>query len=169
MSQLLNSVRESLRLQRYAMATEKAYIYWIKRYIYFYNKQHPNLLNDEHIKYFLTYLADQENVAANTQNQALCALVYLYRHVLQIELADFSGFGFSKRAQRIPVVFTHHEAMSVITQLSGDAHLATLLMYGAGLRVSEVINLRVKDVEFEQRRLIVKQSHQQMDTHRIEL
>jgi integron integrase len=163
MSQLLNQVHEAMRLKHYARSTEKNYIHWIVRYIRFHNLQHPATLGQEHIKSFLSYLANTENVAASTQNQALCAIVFLYKQILHIKLGDFSDFSYASRPKVIPTVFTHQEAMRVIDQLEGDAKLASLLMYGAGLRISEVVHLRIKDVEFNLKQLIIHQSKNNKD------
>ena len=153
---LLDLVRDAIRLKHYSIRTERTYIDWIRRYIYFHNKQHPKDLQERHISRFLTYLAVDRKVAASTQNQALCALVFLYREVLKIQLGEFGEIAWAKKPIKLPVVFTREEVKQVLLQLTGANWLMGQLLYGAGLRVFECVRLRVKDVDFGYGQIVVR-------------
>ncbi len=153
---LLDQVREAIRLKHYSIRTEQAYVDWIKRYIYFHEKKHPADLDENHITSFLTYLAVQKKVASSTQNQALCALVFLYREVIKKELSQFENLVFAKRPTKLPVVFTRDEVRSILLQLEGPTWIMGQLLYGAGLRLMECIRLRVKDVDFGYKQIVVR-------------
>lgn len=153
---LLDQVRNAIRVRHYSIRTEEAYVQWIKRYIYFHEKRHPRVLNAKHVAAFLSHLAVERQVAASTQNQALCALVFLYRHVLQKDLGKFEGIVFAKRRRKLPEVFSRDEVEKVMANLSGIPWLMAALMYGAGLRLMECVRLRVADLDFGNRRLIVR-------------
>ena len=153
---LLDQVRLILRTKHYSLRTEESYINWIKRFIIFHNKMHPRTMGEEEINRFLTHLAVKEHLSASTQNQALCAIVFLYKHVLQKDLGDFGEIIWSKKSKKLPVVFSHKEAKAVIDQLSGIHWLMAMLLYGAGLRLSECLELRVKDVDFGYNQIIVR-------------
>jgi len=153
---LLDQVRAAIRVRHYSIRTEEAYVQWIKRYIYFHGKQHPRDLHESHVTAFLTHLATERNVAASTQNQALCAIVFLYRHVLKRELGSFEGLIFAKRPKKMPEVFTRKEVQSVLAQLNGMPWLMASLMYGAGLRLMECVRLRVGDTDFGNHRLMIR-------------
>ena len=155
---LLDQVRNTLRTKHYSMKTEQAYVHWIKRYILFHNKRHPKDMGEKEINQFLTHLAVKEKVAASTQNQALCAIVFLYKHVLKIELGDFGNVTWAKKQEREPVVFTQKEVKAVINQLSGMNWIMANLLYGAGLRLGECLQLRVKDIDFEYNQITVRDS-----------
>jgi site-specific recombinase XerD len=118
---LMDRVRDKIRLLHYSKRTEEAYTHWILRFILFHGKRHPQKMAEQEIKQFLTHLAVKEQVAASTQNQALCALVFLYKHVLNIEIGDFSDFLWAKRPKRMPVVFTKEESTAVLNRLSGGS------------------------------------------------
>jgi len=134
---LLDQVREAIRLKHYSIRTEEAYVSWIKRYILFHNKRHPNEMGRAEIEAFLTHLAVNKNVAASTQNQALSALLFLYREVLRKDL-DFPIDSIrAKRPKRLPTVMTKEEAFKVIGCLSGTHQLVAKLLYGSGLRCSK--------------------------------
>lgn len=152
---LIDQVRYALRTRHYSFKTEKAYIDWIKKYIFFHNKQHPLELGERHINRFLTHLAVQKKVAASTQNQALCALVFLYKPVLGKELGDFGTLIWAKKPQRLPVVLTKSEVKSILDNLYGPPWLLANLLYGAGLRLNECPRLRVKDIDFGYRQINV--------------
>ena len=141
---LLDQVRNAIRLRHYSPKTEDAYVYWIRQYIFFHNKQHPVNLSEQHIGEFLTHLAVNKKFAAATQAQALNALVFLYRHVLKIELGKIDEIRWSRKAKRLPVVFTRSETVKVLEHLDGTAWLMTSLLYGGGLRLMECLRLRVK-------------------------
>ncbi|MGQ9585800.1 MAG: integron integrase [Anaerolineae bacterium] len=152
---LLDQVRDALRLKHYAYRTEQAYVAWIKRYILFYDKRHPAEMGTAEVEAFLTHLAVKEHVAASTQNQALSALLFLYREVLHQELGPVDALR-AKRPKRLPTVLTKDETLRLIGCLSGTHQLMAKLIYGSGIRLMECLRLRVKDLEFEQRALIVR-------------
>jgi integron integrase len=153
---LLDQVRDAIRLKHYSYKTEETYVQWIRRYILFHNKRHPQDMGVPEIEAFLTHLATVENVAASTQNQAFCALLFLYRHVLQIPLDDPIDALRARRSGYLPTVLTPEEAQTVIQQMSGVYRLLTLLLYGSGLRLREVLQLRIKDIDFTQHQLIIR-------------
>jgi integron integrase len=153
---LLDQVRDSIRRKHYSIRTEQSYIDWIKRFIYFHDKQHPRDLNESHITEFLNFLAVQKKVASSTQNQALCALVFLYREVIKKDLAQFEDLVHAKRPGRLPVVFTADEIRTILLQLDGVNWIMGQLLYGAGLRVMECVRLRVKDVDFGYKQIVVR-------------
>jgi len=153
---LLDQLRESIRIKHYSYRTEQAYVQWVKRFILFHNKQHPGEMGEKEITQFLSHLAVDRNVSASTQNQALCAIVYLYKHVLHKALGEFSSIQWAKRARRIPVVFTKNEVQRVLAELSGVYKLMATLLYGAGLRLTECLQLRVKDIDFEICQILVR-------------
>lgn len=153
---LIEQVRNVIRCKHYSIRTEQSYIDWIKRYIYYHDKKHPKDLGAEHIGAFLSHLAMERNVAASTQNQALCAIVFLYKEVLNIEPGDFSDLIRAKKPAKLPVVFTRREVKEILVQLSGVEWLMGQLLYGAGLRVLECMRLRVKDIDFDYRQIIIR-------------
>ncbi len=152
---LLDQVRQTIRVKNYSYRTEKSYVYWIKKYILFHGKRHPNEMEAPEIEAFLTHLAVDQNVAASTQNQALSALLFLYREVLKIPI-EWVDVTWAKKPSRLPVVLTVSEVQAVMSHLSGVPLLAVQLLYGGGLRVNEALRLRVKDVDFGQKLLIVR-------------
>ena len=154
---LLERVRWHLRIKRYSIRTEKAYVDWIRRYIVFHGKRHPTDMGEEEISAFLNHLAVNRNVAASTQNQALCALLFLYQQVLERKLA-FIDLHRAKRPPKIPVVLTRAEARAVLARLKGDYRLMAHLLYGSGLRLLECLRLRVKDIDFGYRQITVRES-----------
>ncbi|MFM7442106.1 MAG: phage integrase N-terminal SAM-like domain-containing protein, partial [Snowella sp.] len=141
---LLDVVRETICLKHYSYRTEQTYVDWIKRYLLFHQKKHPREMGEEEIKSFLSHLAVERNVAAATQNQALNAILFLYREVLKIELGNISEFLRAKGHKRLPTVLTKEEVQKIIRHLSGVEHLIVQLLYGSGLRLAEALNLRVK-------------------------
>ena len=151
---LLDQVRDAIRLKHYAYRTEETYVQWIKRYILFHNKRHPNEMGTAEIEAFLTHLAVQGQVAASTQNQALSALLFLYHEVLEQEIANVDAFR-AKRTHYLPTVLTKAEAIAIIQNLSGVHQLVVKLLYGGGLRLIEGVRLRVKDIDFAQHQIIV--------------
>ncbi len=150
---LFEVVRNKIRVKHYSIRTEKAYIYWIKSYLQFYSLQHPRQLNAEQIEAYLTHLAVNRKVSASTQNQALSALLFLYKEVLGFELPYLDG---AKRSTRVPVVFTPGEAASVIRKLQPPYALMASLLYGSGLRLMECVRLRVKDIDFHYKTITVR-------------
>ncbi|MDW5375361.1 integron integrase [Halomonas sp. HP20-15] len=153
---LMDRVKAIMRVKRYSPRTVKTYCYWIRYFIRFHGVRHPAGMGGLEVKIFLEHLAVQRHVAAATQNQALNALVFLYRHVLEQPLGDIGEFSHAKRPRRLPVVLSHHEVMHVLNQLSGPMHLMATLMYGSGLRVLETCRLRVRDIDFERQIITVR-------------
>ena len=148
----LDLVRERIRLRHLSYTTEKSYIGWIRRFILFHGKKHPQEMEEEHIVAFLSDLAVQRNCSPATQNQALNALVFLFRHVLNRNIGEFKGIMWARRKQRVPEVMTREEVARVLDELKHHPQkwLIACLMYGCGLRLSEALHLRVKDIEFGQ-------------------
>jgi integrase len=144
---LLDRVREAIR-SRHSRRTEKAYVHWIRRFIFFHSKRHPAEMGAAEVTAFLTSLAVQDKVAASTQNQALSALLFLYREVLGVDLPGLEDVVRAKRPQYVPVVLTRDETRALLQQLNGVPRIMALLLYGAGLRLLECCRLRVKDVDF---------------------
>ena len=163
MMDVMQQVREAIRVRHYSYRTEQAYIGWIERFIRFNHEQHPEELSEKEIGKFLTHLAVRENVAASTQNQALCALIFLYKVVLKIEIGEIEGLIWAKNSRKIPVVFTREEAGKVIEQLDGDYKLMVLLLYGAGLRLIECLRLRLQDIDFGYNQIIVRNGKGEKD------
>ena len=153
---LLDRVRAALRTRHCSPRTEKAYVGWIRRYILFHGKRHPADMGAAEITRFLSALAVQRNVAASTQNQALSALLFLYREVLEQELPWLDDIVRAKTRERIPVVLTRDEVQAVVAGLDGPPRLLALLLYGAGLRLLEALRLRVKDVDFARNQITVR-------------
>ena len=153
---LREQVRDVIRTQRYSLRTEKAYWYWIRYFIRFHEMRHPLEMGEREVREFLTWLATQRNVAAATQNQALNALVFLYDKVLERPFGDINGAVRAKRPPRLPVVLAHGEAQKIIAGLEPPYDQMASLMYGAGLRVTECARLRVKDLDFSRRVIIVR-------------
>jgi integrase len=153
---LFDVVRSKFRVKHYSIRTEKTYITWIKSYLHFYSLQHPRDLGAEQIEAFLTHLAVNRKVSASTQNQALSALLFLYKVVLEIELPYLDGVTRAKTSTRMPVVFTPDEASSVIQNLQPPYSLMARLLYGSGLRLKECVRLRIKDVDFHYKTITVR-------------
>lgn len=160
---LLDRVRWQLRVKHYSIRTEQAYVDWIRRFILFHDKRHPNELGEKEISEFLSHLAVEKNVSASTQNQALSALLFLYQQVLDHKLPFIDQIERTKRPAKVPVVFTRAEAQKVIAQLSGDHRLMTELLYGSGLRLMECLRLRIKDVDFGYNQITVRDGKGQRD------
>jgi integron integrase len=153
---LLDRVRDAIRVKHYSIRTEQAYADWIKRFILFHAKRHPEEMGAPEIEAFLTHLAVEHNVAASTQNQALSALLFLYRDVLK-QAIDFPTQAVrASKPKRLPTVLTREEVKRIIAQLSGLHQLMAQLLYGSGLRLMECVRLRVKDVDFAQHQIIVR-------------
>jgi len=154
---LLTQVREALRTRHYSYRTEKSYIQWIRRYILFHHKRHPREMGLPEIESFLTHLAVEEHVAASTQNQALSALLFLYREVLHIEIPESAlHIVRARKPKRLPVVLTRSEVQRILALLEGQAQLIAQLLYGSGLRLSEALRGRVKDLDFETHQITVR-------------
>ena len=157
MSQLLDRVREAIRTRHYSIRTEESYLRWIRQYIIFFNKRHPAEMGPPEISAFLSHLAVNRNVAASTQNQALSALLFLYREVLDMPVEWLDDIERAKKPKRLPVVFTREEVRALLARLGGDKWLMASLLYGAGLRLMECVRLRVKDVDFARLQITVRE------------
>jgi integron integrase len=153
---LLDQVRDAIRRRHYSYRTEETYIHWIKRFIYFHGKRHPREMAAVEVTAFLNHLAKEREVAAATQNQALAALLFLYKEVLEQPLPWLDELEHARRPTRVPAVLTIPEARRLLTQLHGTRWLMASLLYGAGLRLRECLKLRVKDVDFEYRQITVR-------------
>jgi integron integrase len=153
---LLDRVREALRIRHYSPRTEEAYVYWIRRFIFFHGKRHPDAMGAGEITAFLNHLATEGRVAVSTQNQALSALVFLYRRVLGREDEEFEGLIRARKPRRLPVVLTGDEVRAVLARLEGSPFLVASLLYGSGLRLQEALELRVKDIDFVMREIRVR-------------
>ncbi|QOC22586.1 integron integrase [Wenzhouxiangella sp. AB-CW3] len=155
-SRFLDRVREAIRVRHYSIRTEQAYVAWTRRFILFHNKRHPETMGEAEVRSFLTHLAVRRNVAVNTQNQALNALVFLYRHVLERPLEQLGDVVRPKRPAKLPVVLTVEEVRRVLLRLRGEKWLVACLQYGSGLRLLESLRIRVKDLDFDRRAIFVR-------------
>ncbi|AWN16731.1 integron integrase [Salinisphaera sp. LB1] len=153
---LLDQVGERVRLKHYSIRTEKTYLAWIRRFILFHGKRHPKDMGKPEVEAFLTHLAVDRHVAASTQNQALNAVLFLYKEVLGIKLPWMDDVVRVKRPARIPEVLSAPEVARLLAQLDGTYRLMASLLYGSGLRLMEAVRLRVKDVDFEYRQIVVR-------------
>ncbi|MEQ8289895.1 MAG: integron integrase [Gammaproteobacteria bacterium] len=153
---LLDQVRNRIRYLHYSRRTEYSYIHWIKGFILYHDKQHPKSLGADDIVSYLNYLATDRQVSASTQNQAMNAIVFLYKKVLNIHLEEFKDLKYAKRPRRLPVVLTQSEVKRVLEYLNDPHWTMVALMYGSGLRFMECMRLRVKDIDFERRELFVR-------------
>lgn len=160
---LLDQVRFVLRAKHYSLRTEEAYIQWIRRFIIFNRKKHPMQMSEEEINQFLTHLAVKERVSSSTQNQALCAILFLYKEILKKDLGDFGVFIRAKKPKRLPVVLTQHEIVTIFKYLSGVPLIIANLLYGAGLRHLECLRLRVLDVDFDYNQIWVRDAKGKKD------
>lgn len=146
---LLDTVRDKIRFKHYSYQTEKTYLGWVKQYIYYHNKKHPIEMGKLEIEQFLTHLAVDKKVSPTTQNQAFSALLFLYTQVLGIPLKDQNIQALrAQERKHIPVVLTAEEVKKVIANLTGNYQLIVYLMYGCGLRMSEALHIRIKDIDF---------------------
>ena len=152
---LLDQVREVMRLKHYAYRTEETYVQWIRRYILFHDKRHPTEMGRPEIEVFLTDLAVNQQVAASTQNQALNAVLFLYHKVLGIEIVGINAVR-APQPRNLPVVLTKAEALAMIQIIDGPHQLVVKLLYGSGLRLSEALRLRIKDLDFAQQQIVVR-------------
>jgi integron integrase len=164
---LLDRVRVGLRTLHYSTRTEKAYVGWIRRFIVFHGRRHPETMGELEIGAFLSSLATEAKVAASTQNQALASLLFLYQEVLGRELRWMGDLVHAKRPVHVPVVLTPAEAVTLLAGLTGPTALVGSLLYGAGLRLLEALRLRAKDVDFGRREIIVRRGKGQKDRHTV--
>jgi integron integrase len=154
---LLGQMKGQIRVRHYSLRTEEAYVYWTRRFLRFHNHRHPRELGAEELKAFLSSLAEQGGVAASTQNQALSALLFLYKEVLGLELPWLDGIRKAKRPRRLPVVLTREEARAVLARMDGTHGLMARLLYGTGMRLMECLRLRVKDVDLRRREIVIRE------------
>ncbi len=154
---LLDRVRAAARTRHLSIRTEEAYTQWVRRYVIFNGKRHPEEMGAAEIRAFLSHLATDQNVSASTQNQAMSALIFLYRTVLDIELGPLGEIVQARRPRRLPVVLTREEVARVLAELSGVHLLVAGILYGAGLRLLEALRLRVKDVDFERTEMVIRE------------
>ena len=152
---LLDQVRDAIRLKHYSYRTEQSYVEWIRRYILFHSKQHPKDMGGAEVEAFLTHLAVERHVSASTQNQAFSALLFLYRNVLNQDLGALDAVR-AKRSNYLPTVLTKGEVRSVLENISGVHGLVIRVLYGSGLRLSEGLSLRIKDIDFAQRQIVAR-------------
>lgn len=150
-------------MRHYSRRTEEAYVTWIRRYIVFHGKRHPSALEAGHIAEFLTWLATRRHVSASTQNQALSAVLFLYREVLGVDVGRVEGVVRASAPSRLPVVLTRAEVTAVLAHLDGVVWLVVALLYGAGLRLQEALELRVKDIDLERNQITVRQGKGRKD------
>jgi integron integrase len=160
---LLDEVHEAIRRRYFSRRTEEAYVHWIKRFIFYSERRHPATLGEAEVTAFLNHLAVERKVAAATQNQALSALLFLYKEVLGRELAWLDGLHRASRPPRLPVVLTRAEVERLLAELQGTRWLIASLLYGAGLRVMECLRLRVKDVDLGYRQVLVRDGKGEKD------
>jgi site-specific recombinase XerD len=153
---LLDQVRQAIRTRHYSPRTEETYVHWIKRFIFFHDKRHPAEMAEAEIARFLSSLATESHVSPSTQNQALNAILFLYRDVLRKEIGYVDGVVRAKKSRRLPVVLTREEVKTVLGRLSGTSWLMSMLLYGAGLRLMECCRLRIKDIDFSQNQIVVR-------------
>ncbi len=153
---LLDRLRAEIRLRHYAIRTEATYVDWARRFILFHGKRHPQEMGAEEVTQFLSHLANERNVSASTQSQAKAALLFLYGQVLKVDLPWLDEIVTARTSRRLPVVLTPSEVRALLNELSGVTGLLAALLYGTGLRLLEGLRLRVKDVEFERREIVVR-------------
>lgn len=155
-SPLMDEMRRILRVHHYSLRTEHNYLQWVKRFILFHGKKHPRELGEKEITAFLSYLAVEKHVAASTQNQALSAILFLYKKVLIIELDWLENVVRAKRPVRLPVVLPREKVLRLLKCLTGKNKLMAYLLYGTGMRLMEVLRLRVKDVDFDYGQIFIR-------------
>ena len=164
---ILTKVHEVMRRKHYSIRTEKSYIHWMKRFYYFSKQKNPIEMGEDEVNDFLDYLAVREKVAASTQNQALNALLFLYKEVLKREDFSFSDFTRAKKSVKIPVVLSKREIDLIFSKLHGVHLLICNLLYGTGLRLNECLRLRVKDIDFDYQQIIIKSGKGEKDRRTI--
>ncbi|KAA3617853.1 MAG: integron integrase [Calditrichaeota bacterium] len=150
---LLLLLKEKIRAKHYSIRTEKSYIDWTKRYVYFHNLRHPNLMGAKEIEQFLNYLAVSRNLAASSQNQALNAINFLYKEVLKIDFDQLENISWAKKPKKLPVILSKNEVKKLLQHLNSQPWLMASLLYGTGMRNMECLRLRVKDIDFDQNQI----------------
>lgn len=164
---LLELIQEEMRTKHYSRKTEEAYLSWIKQFILFNNKTHPEKLGKDEIQKFLSYLATERHVSSSTQNQALQGILYLYKNILKKDIGWLDDVIRAARKKNLPVVFSKQETMNVLKQLNGVPKLIVSLLYGGGLRLNEALGLRIKDIDFDYQQIIVRDGKGEKDRHTI--
>ena len=154
---LLDQVRNAMRVRHMSWNTEKTYVHWIRRFIRFHGLEHPAKMAEPEINAFLQHLATQRRVSASTQTQALCAILFLYRHVLDREIGELERLIRVRRKRRLPVVLTREEVRAVLSRTQGTNRLLLTMLYGTGMRLAEGLSLRVKDLDFRRREIVVRE------------
>lgn len=160
---LLEELIAAIRIRHYSRRTEEAYAGWVRRFILFHGKRHPKEMGEPELQAFLTHLAMQRHVSASTQNQALSAILFLYREVLKVEDFSIDLTVRARRPERLPVVLTRQEVRSILDLITGTPRLVADLLYGAGLRLLECLTLRIKDVDFGRNEIVVRDGKGQKD------
>ena len=155
-SKLLTELRTEIRRLGYSYRTEQSYTNWVKRFVFFHNLRHPKKMGETEVVEFLNYLATERNVAASTQNQALCAIIFLYKHIFDEPLDELKNLKRAKKPRKLPVVLSEAEAERIVNELYGVHALIVKLMYGSGLRISEALRLRIQDLDFEYHQISVR-------------
>ncbi|AUM13316.1 integrase [Ketobacter alkanivorans] len=153
---ILDQVRDAIRVRHYSIRTEDAYCYWVRRFIFFHGARNPQHFNDSHVNAFLSHLAITEKVSPSTQNQALNALLFLFKYVLEKPFSEEIEFTRAKQNRRLPVVLTQNEVQQLFAQLEGRYWLMAGLLYGSGLRLMECVRLRVKDIDLARSAIVVR-------------
>ena len=153
---LLDLLADEIRARHYSPRTEKAYVQWAERFIRFHHMRHPADMGTDEVNAFVTSLAVRDHVSASTQTQALSAILFLYRYVLGMEIGELEGLVRARRPIHLPVVMTRAEVRAVLAELEGEYWLITALLYGTGMRLMEGLRLRIKDVDFDRRVIIVR-------------
>ena len=164
---LLDQVRITLRTNHYSPKTEESYTSWIKQFILFNGKKHPLELGPEEIQKFINFLATEKHVSASTQNQALQGVLYLYKNVLKKEIGWIENIKHATRVKHLPVVFSKRETMKIFEHFEGIPKLVVSLLYGSGLRLSECLNLRIKDIDFDYKQIMVRDGKGEKDRHSV--
>lgn len=153
---LLDQVRDMIRKRHYSIRTEQAYVQWIRRFIIFHGKKHPKDMGEKDISQYISYLATDKKVSSSTQNQALNAIVFLYKQVLKMDLGDFGPMERAKKPERLPTVLSKSEVTRLLAIMNDRYRLMAKLLYGCGLRLMECVRLRVKDIDFERNQITVR-------------
>ena len=155
-ARLLDQLRERIRYLHYSIRTEDAYVHWVRAFIFFHGRRHPGKMGGPEVEAFLSWLANERNVAVATHRQALSALLFLYQKILGLSLPWMEAIGRPRREPRLPVVLSVDEVMRILALLQGEQRLFAQLLYGTGMRITEGLQLRVKDIDFEQRTIVIR-------------
>jgi integron integrase len=160
---LLDQVRHTIRMRHYSRRTEATYVAWIRRFIVFHHKKHPSTMGAREIIAFLSWLATTQQVSSSTQNQALSAVLFLYRHVLRIEVGAIDQVPRAKMPHRVPIVLSREEVGKILKNIDGTMRIVVALLYGSGLRLQECLELRVKDIDFDRHEIVIRRGKGQKD------